>query len=57
LCGFPPQHRAETRDKGFAQRTELSARQSAIFAALRVPEPPRYLRLKTPESDPTPLAG
>ncbi len=40
-----------------AQRTELSARQSAIFAALRVPDLPRYLRLKTPESDPTPVAG
>jgi len=30
------------------QRTELTARQAAIFKALDVPEPPRYVRVATP---------
>ena len=30
------------------QRTELTARQAAIFKALGVPEPPRYAELPTP---------
>jgi hypothetical protein len=34
-----------------AQRTELTARQTAIFKALDVPEPPRYVRLSAPQVD------
>ena len=30
------------------QRTELTARQAAIFKSLAVPEPPRYAELPTP---------
>jgi len=35
-----------------AQRTEITARQVAIFKALDVVEPPRYVRVATPPAEP-----
>src|SRR5664280_305737 len=40
-----------------AQRTELTARQAAIFTALDVPKPPRYVRLSAPQVDAATAAG
>lgn len=40
-----------------AQRTELTARQTAILRALDVPEPPRYLRLSAPKVGAVSVAG
>ena len=39
------------------QRTELTARQAAIFTALDVPKPPRYVRLSAPQVDAATAAG
>src|SRR5664280_2253610 len=39
------------------QRTEITARQAAIFTALDVPKPPRYVRLSAPQVDAATAAG
>jgi hypothetical protein len=39
------------------ERTELTARQTAILKALDVPEPPRYARLSASQVDAATLAG
>ena len=40
-----------------AQRTELTSRQAAIFKALDVAEPPRYVRVTAPRAAAAPVAG
>ena len=40
-----------------AQRTEITTRQAAIFKATEVAEPPRYVRVATPQAAPATVAG
>ena len=40
-----------------AQRTEITPRQAAIFKAAGVPEPPRYVRVATPQSASATITG
>ncbi|MFH0751170.1 MAG: hypothetical protein V2B17_04980 [Chloroflexota bacterium] len=37
-----------------AQRTEITPRQAAVFRAAEVTEPPRYVRVATPQAAPAP---
>jgi len=40
-----------------AQRTEITPRQTAIFKAAGVAEPPRYVRVTTPQFAPATVTG
>ena len=40
-----------------AQRTEITARQAAIFRATEVAEPPRYVRVTAPQAAPATVTG
>ena len=40
-----------------AQRTEITARQAAIFKTAEVAEPPRYVRVTAPPAAPAPVTG
>ena len=40
-----------------AQRTEITTRQAAIFKATEVAEPPRYVRVATPQAAPATVTG
>jgi len=40
-----------------SQRTEITTRQTAIFTAAGVAEPPRYVRVATPQAAPATVTG